>query len=213
MGDNKREKLEELNKEIAKCKRCNLWKSRGKVVPGEGDSNAEIMLIGEAAGYHESIQGRPFVGAAGQLLTKLLQSIGIRRKEVFITNILKHRPPNNRGPLTEEIEACKIWLDKQIKVIQPKIIVTLGRFAMAKFIPDGKITQIHGQARWVNFGNLRFVVIPMFHPAAALRNGEVMEKIKDDFQKIPKILRSLDNQTGYNSINRSEEEADQLTLC
>lgn len=209
----KKEELEKIALEIARCRKCSLWKKRKNPVPGEGSPNAEVFLAGEGPGYYEDQKGKPFVGAAGKLLDKLLSSINLKRGDVFISNVLHCRPPSNRDPLKEEIEACKNYLFRQIQTIKPKIIVTLGRFSMALFIPNGKITQIHGQARWVNFGSLRFVVIPMFHPAAALRNGEVMEKIKDDFQKIPKILRSLDNQTGYNSINRSEEEADQLTLC
>lgn len=201
---NKKQALDQIAKEVRDCRRCSLWKNP-KAVPGEGNPEAEIMLIGEAPGYHESIQGRPFVGAAGRLLSQLLASINLKRSDVFIGNLLRHRPPGNREPLSEEIEACRPFLDEQIKIINPKIIITLGRFSMYKFIPKGKITQIHGQARWVNFGNLRLVVMPMFHPAAALRNGEVTEKIKNDFQKIPQILRSLNN--------RTKKKTKQLILC
>lgn len=148
------------------------------------------MLIGEAPGYHESIQGRPFVGMAGKLLTQLLKFINLKRSEVFICNLLRHRPPENRGPLTEEIEACRPFLDEQIKIIDPKIIVTLGRFSMNKFLPGEYISKIHGQTRFVNVIGKKRVVMPMFHPAAALRSGEVLKKIKEDFQKIPKILSS-----------------------
>jgi len=208
----KREKLDQVAKKVRNCRRCSLWKNP-KAVPGEGNPEAEIMFIGEAPGYHESVQERPFVGAAGRLLTQLLSSINLKRKDVFIGNLLRHRPPGNRGPLPEEIEACKIFLDEQIKIINPKIIVTLGRFALSKFIPEGKISKIHGQARWVNFDDRRVIAIPMFHPAAALRNGETMDKIKEDFRKIPEILRSLKNQTANYSINRSEEKTKQITIC
>ncbi len=208
----KKEALEKIAVKIRKCQKCSLGKTP-KAVPGEGNPEAEIILIGEAPGYHESVQGKPFVGAAGKLLTQLLQSINLKRSEVFICNMLHHRPPGNRGPLSEEIETCKPFLDEQIEIINPKIIVTLGRFAMAKFIPEAKISQIHGQARWVDFSHQRVVVVPMFHPAAALRNGGVMEKVKEDFQKIPKILSSLKDQTAYTSINRSDTKSKQLILC
>jgi uracil-DNA glycosylase family 4 len=204
------QKLDQIAKKIKVCKKCPLWKN-SQAVPGEGSPKKKIVLIGEAPGYHESVQGRPFVGAAGRLLDSLLLSVRLKRKEVFITNILKHRPPNNRNPLPEEIEACQFWLDKQIRIIQPRLVITLGRFAMNKFVPDGKISQIHGQARWVNFGNLRFVVLLMYHPAAALRNGEVMKKIKDDFLTLPQILGSLNNQT-IPEISPNEKKPEQMPL-
>lgn len=209
----KKAELEKVSLEIAKCKKCRLWKERENPVPGEGNPEAKIFLAGEAPGYHESIQGRPFVGAAGKLLDKLISSIGLKRKDVFISNVLHCRPPNNRGPEKEEIEACRDYLFRQIETIKPKIIVTLGRFSMNLFIPDGKISQIHGQARWFNLGKLRLVIIPMFHPAAALRSGEVMEKTKEDFQKVFQILSSLDKQTGSSSINRSIKKTEQLAIC
>lgn len=209
----KKEELEKIALEIAKCRKCRLWKKRENPVPGEGNPEAEIFLAGEGPGSKEDEKGRPFVGVAGKLLDKLLASIKLGRKKVFISNVIHCRPPNNRDPLKGEIEACQGFLFRQIQVIKPKIIVTLGRFSMALFIPDGRITKIHGQARWVNLGKQRLVVIPLFHPAAALRNGEVMERVKDDFQKIPQILRSLDNRTGSSSINRTEEKTKQLILC
>lgn len=184
----KAEKLKQIAGRVAKCTRCDLYKRANKPVPGDGSSDAEVMFIGEGPGYHEDQQGLPFVGAAGKLLDKLLQSIELARKEVFIGNVIKHRPENNRDPLPEEIEACRPFLDEQIQVIEPKIIVTLGRFSMNKFLPDEKISQIHGQARYVDFLGKRYIVIPMYHPAAALRNGRIMEEAKKDFQKIKQFL-------------------------
>lgn len=209
----KKVELKKINLEIVRCKKCHLWKARKKSVPGEGNPKADIFLTGEAPGYFEDQEGRPFVGAAGKLLDKLIFSIKLRRKDVFISNVLHCRPPNNREPEREEIEACRGYLFRQIEAIKPKIIITLGRFSMNLFIPDGKITQIHGQARWFNLGKLRLAIVPMFHPAAALRNGEVLKKIKEDFQKIPKILSSFDNQTGSSSINRSSKKTEQLAIC
>jgi len=185
--EDKIKKLAEIAKQVEGCKKCPLWKNP-KAVPGEGNPEAEVMLMGEAPGYYESIQGRPFVGAAGQLLTQLLKSIGFDRSEVFICNMLRHRPPNNRDPLPEEIKACEPYLDEQIKIINPKIIVTLGRFSMAKFLPDQYISRIHGQPRNINFAGEKRIIIPMYHPAAALRSSIIMEEIKKDFQRLKKIL-------------------------
>jgi len=198
--------LEEIAKKIAKCQRCPLYKGTTNPVPGHGNPNAKVMFIGEAPGYHEDQQGIPFCGASGQLLDKLLALINIDRKDVFIVNILKHRPPNNRDPQPAEIEVCKTWLDQQIEIIQPKIIVTLGRFSMYKFMPDVKISQVHGQARYVNFNGQQYTVIPMFHPAAALRRGDVMVKIKEDFQKIPKFLEAQTKPMETNLTNTDETD-------
>jgi len=213
----KKRALEEVAEQVRKCQRCPLYKQASQGVPGEGNPDAEIMFIGEGPGFHENQKGIPFCGAAGKLLDQLLQSTKVKREEVFIGNVVKHRPPGNRDPLPEEIEACKIWLDKQIEIIQPKIIVTLGRFSMAKFIPDGKISQIHGQARFVNFQGKRYIIIPMFHPAAALRGAEVMVKIKEDFLKIPKFLEAQiqpmeTNLTNTNQGNAKIQKDKQLSL-
>ena len=186
--ENKQEKLKKIAERVTKCARCSLYREATKPVPGAGDSNAEIMFIGEGPGYHEDQQGLPFVGAAGKLLDKLLASINLKRNKVFIGNVIKHRPPGNRDPLPEEIEACRPFLDEQIKIINPKMIVTLGRFSMAKFLPDEKISQIHGQARFVDWQGKRLIVLPMYHPAAALRRGEIMRQIGQDFQKIPALF-------------------------
>lgn len=185
----KKEKLERIAQAVARCKRCRLYKQANHSVPGEGNPEAEVMFIGEGPGYHEDQKGIPFCGAAGKLLDQLLQSIKLKREEVFIGNMVKHRPPGNRDPLDEEIEACRPFLDEQIKVIDPRIIVTLGRFSMNKFLPGEFISRVHGQARFVNFVGKRRIIIPMYHPAAALRNGRIMKEIKDDFQKISQFLR------------------------
>lgn len=186
----KQQKLEKITRRVAKCTRCPLYKKAINPVPGEGSPKAEVMFIGEGPGYWEDQKGRPFVGQAGKLLDQLLQSIKLSRKEVFIGNMVKHRPPGNRDPLPGEIEACQPFLDEQIKIINPKIIVTLGRFSMAKFLPDEKISQIHGQARFVDWEGKKLIVLPMYHPAAALRRGEIRHQMKEDFQKIPQLLRS-----------------------
>jgi len=180
----KEQQLEEIAHQVRVCTRCPLYKNTIHAVPGEGSSEAKVMFIGEGPGYWEDQQGRPFVGQAGKLLDELLQSIKLPRKEVFIGNVVKHRPPENRDPLPQEIEACAPFLDQQIKIINPKIIVTLGRFSLNKFLPGEFISKVHGQARFVNFAGQKRVVIPMYHPAAALRRSIIMEEIKKDFREI-----------------------------
>lgn len=200
----KKDELEKIARQIEECRRCPLWK-RPRAVPGAGNPNSEIMFVGEAPGFHESQQGLPFVGAAGKLLDRLLRNIGLDRKDVWIGNILKHRPPNNRDPLPLEIEACRLWLDEQIKIIDPKIIVTLGRFSMNKFLPGEYISKIHGQARFVNFGGKKRIVVPMYHPAAALRRGEIMQQEIEDFKKLPEILKG-ERETANSSLEEKKEE-------
>src|SRR5690606_32505436 len=156
--------LEQIAAEVAVCTRCPLHRGRTKAVPGEGSPNADIMFIGEGPGYHEDRQGRPFVGASGSFLTEMLEGIGLRREDVFMANVVRCRPPGNRDPEPHEIQACSVYLDRQIALIDPKVIVTLGRFSMAKWFPTARISRIHGQARKVN-GRL---IVPFFHPAAAL---------------------------------------------
>jgi uracil-DNA glycosylase, family 4 len=186
----KNKELEKIAHQVSECKKCSLYKNTTNPVPGEGNPQAEVMFIGEAPGYWEDQRGHPFVGQAGKLLNELLQLIKLSRESVFIANVIKHRPPENRDPLPEEIEACKEFLDAQIKIIDPKIIVTLGRFSLNKFLPGEFISKIHGQARFVEFAGRKRIVIPMYHPAAALRNERIMEELKFDFQKIKKFLKS-----------------------
>jgi len=188
--EEKKSKLEKIAQKVSSCKKCSLYKNATKSVSGEGNLQAEVMFIGEAPGYWEDQQGRPFVGQAGKLLNKLLQLIKLPREDVFITNVIKHRPPGNRDPLPEEVESCKEFLDAQIKIIDPKIIVTLGRFSLNKFLPGEFISKIHGQARFVEFVGKKRILIPMYHPAAALRSEKIMNELRSDFQKIPKFLES-----------------------
>jgi len=186
----KKKELEKIAQKIVYCRKCFLYKNATKSVSGEGNPQAKVMFIGEAPGYWEDQQGKPFVGQAGKLLNELLELVKLPRESVFIANVVKHRPPGNRDPLPEEIEACKEFLDAQIKIIDPKIIVTLGRFSLNKFLPGEFISKIHGQARFVNFGGKKRIIIPMYHPAAALRSEIVMKELKFDFQKIPKFLEN-----------------------
>jgi DNA polymerase len=176
--------LDQIASEIAVCKKCALHHSRKNAVPGEGPANAEIMLIGEGPGFYENEQGRPFVGAAGQFLDELLAQAGLRRADVWIGNVVKCRPPGNRDPLPEELEACDAYLERQIAAINPKIIITLGRYSMNKFLPGAKISAVHGQMRRVGE---RFV-IAMFHPAAALHQVSLKPAILQDFARLPQLL-------------------------
>ena len=177
--------LQDLAKEIRACTRCPLAQGRTQAVPGEGPAHADIMVIGEGPGQNEDLQGRPFVGRSGQLLDKLLAEIGLKRSDIFIANVVKCRPPNNRDPLPDEMDACRPWLDQQIALIQPKVIVTVSRFAMARWFPNDKISVIHGKAK--RFGDV--LVVPMFHPAAALRNVNLMPLLEADFKKLPQYIR------------------------
>lgn len=186
-----KESLRDLASQISVCTMCDLYKSRLHAVPGEGPSNARIMLIGEGPGFHENQQGRPFVGAAGKFLDELLANANLKREEVFITNVVKCRPPGNRDPQEEELQACSAYLDTQINLINPSIIVTLGRFSMAKFFGSVKISQIHGQAKMFN-GRL---VIAMFHPAAALHQPALKSSVIKDFQKLPEYLKTMPDRT------------------
>lgn len=176
--------LLQLSEVIRRCTGCDLSKTRTHAVPGEGPERAAIMLIGEAPGFNEDRTGRPFVGAAGQFLEKLLALAGLRRQDVYITNVVKCRPPNNRDPLPGEIEACKQYLDCQIALIQPRVIVTLGRYSMARWFPGASISRIHGQPRVVD----GITVVPMFHPAAALHQERYRALIEADFKRLPEIL-------------------------
>jgi len=180
------ETLAKIAREVSVCTKCDLHKSRKKAVPGEGPVQAEIMFIGEGPGFHENEQGRPFVGASGKFLDELLAQAGVTRADVWITNVVKCRPPNNRDPLPDEIDTCTSnYLDHQIEIVGPSIIVTLGRFSMGKFFKAAKISQIHGQMQRVGD---RFV-IAMFHPAAALHQAALKPAIMADFAKLPELLK------------------------
>jgi len=202
--------LKEIADEVASCKKCELFHSREKGVPGEGPSNAEIMFIGEGPGFHENMQGRPFVGAAGDLLVELLQEIGLKREDVYITNVVKCRPPGNRDPAPEELMACSPYLERQLQAINPKVIVTLGRFSMARFIPHAKISEIHGNPIQVK-GKL---VVPFYHPAAALHRPSLRADVEKDFAALPELIKNA-NQAPSIQVEEPPEEnkqAEQLSL-
>ena len=181
--------LTELYQQIALCRKCDIARLRTKVVPGEGAENADIIFIGEAPGWHEDQQGRPFVGQAGQFLDKLLASINLKRQQVYIANVIKCRPPDNRDPLPTEIQNCCQWLDSQIAIIKPKMIVTLGRYSMARYFPGKSISKIHGTA--VKRDNV--IYYAMYHPAAALHQQSLRQAIEADMLKIPKLLAEARN--------------------
>jgi uracil-DNA glycosylase family 4 len=181
--------LTELYAQIHGCFKCEIAKARCQVVPGEGAENAEIMFIGEAPGWHEDQQGRPFVGPAGQYLERLLASINLKRQQVYIANVIKCRPPDNRDPLPTEIQNCRPWLEKQIELIKPRMIVTLGRYSMARYFPGKSISKIHGTAQ--KQGDI--IYFAMYHPAAALHQQSLRQAIESDMLKIPKVLAEAKN--------------------
>ncbi len=180
--------LNDLAEQIRVCVLCRLSQSRTNAVPGEGPEDAQLMFIGEAPGFHEDRLGRPFVGAAGQKLDELLERVGLKRANVYITNVVKCRPPANRDPEPDEIEACRPYLDRQIELIRPRMIVTLGRFSMARYFPGASISRIHGQPKRV--GNV--IYYPVFHPAAALHQPKWLAGLEEDMAKIPQLLAKLD---------------------
>lgn len=185
-------KLEELDKKMKGCTACELAKTRNLVVPGEGSARAEVMFIGEGPGKNEDLQGRPFVGAAGKFLDELLGQINLKREDVYIANVVKCRPPNNRDPKPEEAKTCWSWLEQQIQTIKPKIIVPLGRHSLQRFIPEAVIGQYHGRALRREFKPLgKLVFFPCYHPAAALYNGNLRSTLEEDFRKIPKIIKLM----------------------
>ena len=176
--------LSELYKEIASCEDCELSRNRSRAVPGEGSEDADLLFIGEAPGWYEDQQGRPFVGPAGHFLDELLHSIGLRRQDVYIANVIKCRPPSNRDPLPLEVKACRRWLDRQIELISPKVIVTLGRYSLAQFFPGDAIGKAHGKARTKD----GIIYFAMYHPAAALHQQSLRQVIVEDMLKIPPLL-------------------------
>jgi DNA polymerase len=204
--------MQQVAAEVAVCTRCMLHYSRKRAVPGEGPVNAEIMFIGEGPGFHENEQGRPFVGAAGKFLEELLASIGMHREQVFIGNVVKCRPPNNRDPLPDELAACSGYLERQIQALNPKVIVTLGRYSMARFLPNAKISEVHGRSFQVK-GRL---VVPMFHPAAALHQPSLKPSVERDFASLPGIIASAAAaaapQPEETQVENRKEEPKQLSL-
>jgi DNA polymerase len=180
--------LTELNAEIERCKNCELARHRTKVVPGEGPEDAKLLFIGEAPGWNEDQTGRPFVGQAGQYLDQLIGMIGYKRSQVFIANVIKCRPPENRDPMPGEIMACGRWLERQLDLIKPRVIVTLGRFSMAKYFPGETISKVHGRSKRIG----GIIYFAMYHPAAALHQGNLRRVIEADILKLPAVLAEAD---------------------
>lgn len=189
--------LAEIAALVSKCKNCPLYHSRILAVPGEGPENANVMFIGEGPGFHENQQGRPFVGQAGKFLDELLSAAGLRRETVFITNVVKCRPPGNRDPQPEELEACSKFLDRQIEIINPEMIVTLGRFSMAKFFGQVKISQIHGNMRKIG----QRYIVAMYHPAAALHQPALKNTLLSDFAKLKNYMIQIKSENEIKDNN------------
>jgi len=196
--------LEDIHGQIRQCTQCPLHVGRTNTVPGSGPVDALIMFIGEAPGFHEDQQGLPFVGAAGRFLSELLEQVGIDRRRVFITNVIKCRPPGNRDPQLEEVEACREYLDRQIDVVKPRVIVTLGRHSMARAFPDEKVSMVHGQPRRI--GDQTY--FPMYHPAAALHQPSLRGVLEADFRRLKDLLDGKLEPDVYNP----PPEAEQLSL-
>jgi uracil-DNA glycosylase family 4 len=194
--------LNELNQEIERCQKCEIAKYRNRAVPGEGAEDAAIMFIGEAPGWHEDQQGRPFVGPAGKFLDELLASIGLSRQQVYIANVIKCRPQGNRDPLPTEIQNCRPYLKQQIELIQPKMIVTLGRYSMTMFFPGKSISKIHGTAQKRD----NVIYYAMYHPAAALHQASLRTAIEEDMAKIPKLLAEAEG------VAEAKQEPEQLSM-
>ncbi len=203
--------LEQVAADVRRCQKCRLFKTATQGVPGEGSPTAEVMFIGEGPGYHEDQQGRPFVGVAGQLLDEMIARIGLRRADVFITNVVRHRPPDNRDPAPDELAACDEYTQRQIALLRPRLIVTLGRYSMARFFgADARISRIHGQTtRWNGI-----TCLAMYHPAAVLRaqSSDMRRAYADDFARIPALLQQVERQPEPHLPPGSPEKVDQLPL-
>ncbi len=204
----KKSALDQIAIQVSNLKQGELYKTATQAVPGEGNPDADILFIGEAPGFYEDQQGRPFVGNAGKLLDKMLDSINLSRQDIFITNIIKHRPPNNRDPFPEEIKIYTPFLKNQIQIIQPQIIATLGRFSMNLFLPEAKISQAHGHVFKVG----KYLIFPLYHPAAALRAGNILRELENDFQKLKNILASNNQLETIGSNHLSKPEVIQEEL-
>jgi uracil-DNA glycosylase len=180
--------MADVEEQIRGCTMCELHRTRTNAVPGDGARSADLLFIGEAPGFHEDRNGVPFIGAAGKFLDEMLESINLDRSSVYITNVVKCRPPGNRDPLPDELAACSVYIDKQIELIDPKVIVTLGRFSMARWFPKDRISRIHGKPK--RFGKV--VVVPMYHPAAALHQSSLRATIEADMKRLPQILAEVE---------------------
>ncbi len=206
--------LREVAGEVRQCTKCGLADSRKNAVPGEGPANATLMFIGEGPGFYENEQGRPFVGQAGKFLDELLESAGLKREKVYITNVVKCRPPGNRDPQDTELAVCAFFLERQIQAIDPLVIVTLGRFSMARYFQTAKISVIHGQSAWVE----ERMIVPMYHPAAGLHQASLRPVIQRDFVQLPKMIENARQQREINASRKdtpssgSAEDATQLSF-
>ncbi|OGM11633.1 hypothetical protein A2Z22_02440 [Candidatus Woesebacteria bacterium RBG_16_34_12] len=207
----KQQKLDQLKQQMKKDGTLPLKKSATNLVFGDGNPDAEILFIGEGPGYWEDQKGLPFVGAAGAFLNQLLRIINIPREEVFITNIIHFRPPENRDPLPSEIEAFQKYLDKIIEIVDPKLIVTLGRFSMAKFLPGVTISSVHGKVKKVEWKGKEVIILPMYHPAAGLRSTDIKIRITEDFKQIPGILENI-RQTESKTEEEEKKNVEQIQL-
>ena len=194
--------LSEIAEEVKICQRCELHHLRKNAVPGEGPADAKIMFIGEGPGFHENEQGRPFVGQAGKFLDELLAAAGLLRKQVFIANVVKCRPPGNRDPKEEELAACADFLERQIAAIKPRIIVTLGRFSMARYMPLAKISQVHGKPIWDD----ERLIVPMYHPAAALHQPPLKATLISDFRRLPEWVKQVEERHPRQSVEAKQTE-------
>lgn len=209
----KQEELQKLKREMEEDKNLPLREEATQLVFGEGNPDSEIYFLGEAPGFHEDRLGRPFVGQAGKLLDQLIESIGLRREDVYISNVVRFRPPQNRDPFPEEIEAFRPYVDMEIETINPKLVVTLGRFSMGKFLPGAKISQVHGKPKVVQWQGRTITVIPMYHPAAALRSLDIMRQIREDFRVIPEALKKIEIEKALPAqAGQEEKKAEQMNL-
>ena len=194
-----KDSLKKIENEVSTCEACKLYVGRTKTVPGEGSPKADVFFIGEGPGKNEDLEGRPFVGAAGKFLEEMLISIGLTRKDVFIGNVVKCRPPMNRDPEEDEIRTCEGFLHRQLKIVQPKLVATLGRFSLKIFMPQESISSVHGKLKRIRFKNIEhplyklgpIYVLPLYHPAAALYRGNMRQILMNDFKNIPKILSAI----------------------
>ena len=200
--------LSSLANEIRACTACPLHRSAKQAVPGEGSAESGILFLGEAPGYNEDVQGRPFVGAAGQLLDQLLAGIGLDRTKVFITNVVRHRPPENRDPLPEEVAACHVWFERHLATLKPKVVVTLGRHAMYKFFPGESISRVHGHARKKD----GITIFPVFHPAAALHQPSLRVDLQKDFEALAKFLETAPRPAPLSPEPVPAKTPEQMTL-
>lgn len=187
-----------IREDIGDCTRCGLHKGRNKLVFADGSPNARLMFVGEGPGADEDAQGLPFVGRAGQLLNNMITAMGLKREDVYIANVVKCRPPGNRDPLPEELQACNSYLERQIEAINPLVIVTLGRYSMGKFLPNVRISEVHGKPAWVN-GRL---IVPMFHPAAALHQPSLKISVERDFMRLPEWIQQA-KQNGHTAAGHA----------